>query len=569
MSKAGGSNEVMKQLRETALAVIFMEAPIERIKDVSVKEVLREIKASKTFEENSKAISKVGKAEVLKSTLFYLRGLDEVKNNTEINGHTVPGLVRCILLEVQNLLPYKCNSCHNTVSNKRSVKSMVSCRGCGIGACPDCFTDEKVGWSFLCSPCGTTVDNNRMTPIHLLNAQASRARKKQVSQSIEVEVINEDLVPNETDDETDDEISGIPLGQRTPQPQFQSTQSEASVSAPGGFPELNFTEVINSQGEASGSGVDSGAEVVSEVIVEDSAAITEEGEASGSDGDSGPEVVMETSTAIEDDFIEPPKRVRSEKKKQKAVYNSKDVRGAKSSQPQASQASQNKEGDTTAKCRFFMRGACKYGFYGKGKAGQGRCPFTHPKPCRKFMDNGAGEGGCSKGRDCEAAHPRMCHQSLTTRTCTNIKDGARCITGYHVRGTKAPASKPPGASNKTTGARAEADKPAPKKTRDPNQAWSSASSPPQVLPVNNSVPSSSQPSLGEQQLALSSVFGELIRAEVIKLLQTGTMWPQRTSQQNGLANSPPVSFSAPKGQDPTITMGSLGALLSLMGNQHQ
>jgi hypothetical protein len=218
-------------------------------------------------------------------------------------------------------------------------------------------------------------------------------------------------------------------------------------------------------------------------------------------------------------------------------------------------------------CRYFLRGGCKYGFFGKGKAGQGKCPFLHPKPCRKLMDNGSGEGGCSKGKTCEAAHPKMCHQSLSSRTCSNIKDGARCTGGYHVRGTKVPAPKPLGDNTRGSRATPEAAESRGGNKRDTNP--SSASPSPSQDPYRHSATTIGPPLMGEQQLALSAVFSEIIRAEVIKLLQTGTLWPQITSQQGGQVVSPPVSPPVQKGQDSSITMGNLGALLSLLGAQHQ
>jgi hypothetical protein len=292
---------------------------------------------------------------------------------------------------------------------------------------------------------------------------------------------------------------------------------------------LNFTEILNSQGDPE-------LEAVPE------------------------ETSTDLTTANEEIFIEPPKRVGADNKNKKKAIN-------KSATSQASA-----EVEVSIICRFYMRGSCKFGFFGKGKAGQGRCPFSHPKPCKKLMDNGAGEGGCTKGRDCEAAHPRMCHQSLTSRSCINIKDGGRCSAGYHVHGTKAPAVRPIGSSTTNPkGSRGSYNKVVPinnKKNDSSNQTWTASSSP-LMSQDRRSAPTTGTPSLGEQQLDLSSVFGELIRAEVVKLLQTGTLWPQRTSQQCGQAASPPVSPPVLKGQDTTITMGNLGALLSLLGNHQQ
>jgi hypothetical protein len=180
------------------------------------------------------------------------------------------------------------------------------------------------------------------------------------------------------------------------------------------------------------------------------------------------------------------------------------------------------------------------------------------------MDNGTGLGGCNKGKSCDAAHPKMCHHSVSTRSCTNIKDGARCTGGYHVRGTKYSASKPPG-ENPTRGFKPtpEVHGPSGGNRRDNNSTHVSPT--PSYSPQQSSKPHIGATSLGDQQAAMTAVFSEIIRAEVVKLIQTGTLWPQLTSQSCG----PVVPPVAPRGQDSTTTMGNLGALLSLLGAQQQ
>jgi hypothetical protein len=518
----GGSLMVLKI---NALAEIFMNAPVEL-----AKPLLNKIKASETYEVNRKAISACHVPD-LKESWFYLRGSGVHPTDSEINdGINQVGLVSGVLREVNKLLPYKCETCANVVTNKRTEIPEVMCQGCGIGACTACFPSNEVSWSFLCPPCGTFVDNKKKVPVNHLKAgfikkhsvkPPTQTKKKAGPQTAEEDVPELD--------ETDEEMQP---GQSTPL--YQSTQLETSVTVSSGFPDINFTDVTISQGEASGSGVVSGAEVVTEEVSEDSTANTEE------------------------EFIVPPKRARADYKKLKKTSSNKEVGPAKLVQSQSSDGE-----SSTTDCRFFMRGACKFGFFGKGKGGQGRCPYRHPKPCRRLMENGAGDGGCLKGKECESAHPRICHQSLTSRTCKNIKDGGRCSSGYHVRGTKAPVTKP--LATTTAAEKGTSNK---SKKDSPKQPWSA---PPQSFQSQerSSAATTCIPNLGDQQLALSSVFGELIRAEVVKLLQNGTLWPQRISQQGGQAVSPPVPPPVLRGLDSTISMGSLGALLSLMGSQHQ
>jgi hypothetical protein len=518
------------------LDVTVMEALAKLIvstSDERVQNVLLRIKSCESNESNSKAVSS-SKVPELQATLMFLRGIKGDIITREILELLQAGLVHCVLLEVSNLLPYRCTSCSNAVVNQRLEEPSVHCRGCGVGACSECFSTAEMGWTFLCHPCGITLDKKRMIPVHLKN---SRGRKKSsatppitprentvpeaVNEEVTIEDIDETTIDssNEIGDSQDD-TNYLPLGQGSPP--FQSTQAGASIESVREFPELSI-DLSRIQGSSSQTVSGSG----------DGNADTSEDQSNG--------------------FIQPPKRVKAALLKQKQANRSQEV------------PIPTTEDVEVTPCRLFLKGCCKFGFYGKGKAGQGKCPFKHPKTCKKLMDNGTGHGGCTNGKTCEAVHPKMCHQSLTTRSCSNIKDGARCTGGYHVRGTKYSPPKPLGAKNssnvKTT--------PEVQGTGGGNRRVNTSSS---VLPTASyspllsANPISSATSLGEQQAALNSVFSEIIQAEVIKLLQTGTLWPQLTSQSCGPA-VPPV---APRGQDATTTMGNLGALLSLLGSQqHQ
>ena len=68
------------------------------------------------------------------------------------------------------------------------------------------------------------------------------------------------------------------------------------------------------------------------------------------------------------------------------------------------------------------------------------CKFSHPKPCMKWVNNGSNKSpphkGCNEGKNCKEYHPRICPDSLRTRTCPNIpnKDSI-CKKGYHCKST--------------------------------------------------------------------------------------------------------------------------------------
>jgi hypothetical protein len=382
----------------------------------------------------------------------------------------------------------------------------------------------------------------RMIPVHLKNSKGWKKssttlltplitpRENAVPEMVDEEVTIEDLDEITSDSskgtgDSQDESNLLPLGQGSPP--FQSTQAGFLVDSVREFPDLSLdlSRIQGSQGTASSQ--------------------TTAGTGEGSD-----EAVDDQSAG----FIQPPKRVKAVLHKQKLAIRSQEVLIPTS------------EDCELSTCRFFLKGCCKFGFFGKGKAGQGKCPFKHPRTCKKLMDNGNGQGGCSKGKSCEAVHPKMCHQSLSTRSCSNIKDGARCTAGYHVRGTKYAASKPLGVNN-TTSVKSTPEVPGQRGPRGGNRRDNTSSfvSPtPSYSPVLSAKPLSNATSLGDQQAALTSVFSEIIRAEVVKLLQTGTLWPQQTSQSCG----PVVPPAALRGQDSTTTMGNLGALLSLLGAQH-
>ena len=77
-------------------------------------------------------------------------------------------------------------------------------------------------------------------------------------------------------------------------------------------------------------------------------------------------------------------------------------------------------------CNFYMQGKCK-----NGKRGT-NCSFPDPNMCF-FRFIRQGKKGCNKGASCQYAHPKLCHASLTSKTC----DRHNCYY-YHVAGTLRP-----------------------------------------------------------------------------------------------------------------------------------
>jgi hypothetical protein len=518
-SPAGCSWGVPDETKIKAFADILVKTDDERVRTVLLK-----ISACESYSVNTKALSSSSAPE-LQATLMFLRGSEDDTIPGEILELLKTGLVHHVLLEVNKLLPYKCNSCANNVENQILEKHVVQCRGCGIGACVHCFPAEIVGWSFMCNPCGTNVDSKRKTPLYFLTSKGRKKSARENALPVE-EVSNEEIVTMDDLDEQD-ETDYIPLGQGTPR--FQSTQAGASATAVSESNDFFLDTTSQDVTTVVGSG-----DTITEASLESS---------SGS-----AETVGETN----DDFILPPKRAKAAAKlKQKQATKEKD----------AQSVTANVSG--SAICRFFLKGCCKFGFFGKGKLTQGKCPFIHPKTCKRFMDNGTEQGGCSRGKSCSYAHPKMCPQSLASRTCPNIKDGLRCTAGYHVRGTRYSATKPLGDNNISSGKPSKEAHSASSRSRRENNSSSYVPPVSSFPPVVSVKPAKNVKSLGDQQAVLTSVFHEIIRAEVVKLLQTGSLWPQPTNQSCG----PVVPSSTTRGPDTTTPIGNLGALLSLLGAQ--
>jgi len=58
---------------------------------------------------------------------------------------------------------------------------------------------------------------------------------------------------------------------------------------------------------------------------------------------------------------------------------------------------------------------------------------VHPNICMRFLNYGFGEGGCKRKDKCDKIHPKMCHESIKSKTCKSKDE--KCKFGYHVKNT--------------------------------------------------------------------------------------------------------------------------------------
>ena len=69
-------------------------------------------------------------------------------------------------------------------------------------------------------------------------------------------------------------------------------------------------------------------------------------------------------------------------------------------------------------CPKLRNSKCEFGFRGE------KCPYEHPKVCKKFLKNGKFEWGCHEEK-CPKLHIRLCKSSYRYRTCFNEKCSCR------------------------------------------------------------------------------------------------------------------------------------------------
>jgi len=447
--------------------------------DVMLKQVFLKVKVTASFEANVTALKTVD-SKFLVSALQFLAGETD---HAEVAVNLVKdGLVFAVLAEIGRRLPFKCGTCAKPVINTHSSPLTSGCKQCGIGECSECC-DKASGetkdssWFFLCPPCVATVAEAKEIPNCFFKAKHRKVEV--VTPSAPADSVSED-----SDEE--EEPASLPLGQRV------RSRSPSIQVFPDLFPDLQSQSQSQTQPPVSG------------VPATPAQGGEEAGEA----------------------FAEPSARVRNKAKKAR-----KETQVSNSSQSQAK-----------GSCRHFLTGGCRHGFLGKTPRGTVReCPFPHPPTCKAYLNNGNMAGGCRKGGKCESLHPKMCQESLRTRTCSKAKGGVRCPQGYHLRGTKA-------VSTPVTALTAPKAPTAPKVPTAPKA--DPASSKRTVWPDPSPQPNLS-PSPVDPRSSLASFLGEIIRLELKALLTTAAP-PE--------ALRPPVPAPVPA----QATVNPLAALLALL-----
>ena len=76
---------------------------------------------------------------------------------------------------------------------------------------------------------------------------------------------------------------------------------------------------------------------------------------------------------------------------------------------------------STGICRKYRTGSCPHESRGNKLVGGGRCPYQHPRRCKKYCDFGFRDSrGCDKGRHCNNFHPILCRYSLRNKKCLKV-----------------------------------------------------------------------------------------------------------------------------------------------------
>ena len=121
------------------LAFLFVDA-----EDASVKEVLKEIKASQDNVTNLKKI-KNKSVDDLKATLAYLNDWDKNDENikSEIDSYTKEGIAHLLIKKISNMAPLKCSSCLKVSHFKPGESCVLACIRCNRGACVPCYESDK------------------------------------------------------------------------------------------------------------------------------------------------------------------------------------------------------------------------------------------------------------------------------------------------------------------------------------------------------------------------------------------------------------------------------------------
>ena len=231
----------------------------------------------------------------------------------------------------------------------------AKCFGCGAGACKNCEYQSTGAVVYVCLPCSNHISSRFNTPTSGL--------KKKALHRVQVQA----------------------------QVHKEREQEKGNTEAEGGSSGDSADELPNGQGSPQKKKRD----------------------------EEDPDGINVLDTDSDEDFLEPPRRVKKkERKKRKDLKeNTKEV----------------KKQDKAKVCFHFLRGVCRHGFRGVTPAdGKSKCSYDHPKLCKRILNHGVGKGGCSKGKECPDIHPKMCPKSVNSGKCPSK---GRCNMGYHVRGT--------------------------------------------------------------------------------------------------------------------------------------
>ena len=168
-----------------------------------IAEVILKVKAEKETEENLKGLKNAKKAELV-STYAYL--IDKEEKDKEVSSLTVDGLKSMILHRLNTLMPKECEKCRKDHTQDREEIPKVTCLRCDHQACPECFSEPKDGWVYVCQPCKKVVKDdlglNRLGEKHLLKS----ARSKKKTELLTLDEKN-DEEEEEEDDDTSDEAT--------------------------------------------------------------------------------------------------------------------------------------------------------------------------------------------------------------------------------------------------------------------------------------------------------------------------------------------------------------------------
>ena len=467
-------------------------------KSQNVREALLGLKISKTYEENWKSLNTL-EIPALKEILEYLR--EKEKSDIPISDdrchsdiHLLKeGLIWETLETCQRLLPYGCGTCKLETKN---TANNIRCRCCNIKACSLCYmTDGFSPLKFICTMCDTLLNPIVNIPMGMLN---SRFKKKLKSNTG-----NSSSQPSQSkDDELDDDLSQVP-GYRCGQGDRVQSPSQSQGPSQSQEPPL-------SQGQKTS---------------QDPQDFLDELRKSQQTGNPSNK---ENLGGNDDGFSLSKKEQKKKRQKEKMEEKKKQK--------------ESDEVKSNTVCRYFLKGTCKFGFMGKSpKDDISQCPYKHPKPCSKYLNNGTMEGGCQKGDQCSLLHLKLCPESLATRSCSTMTKGSRCTRGYHLRNTglPPPALVPPG---------------------------------PASHPLINSgggggtggaTAGCGGVSLSDKE-TLSSFLGEIVRSEVNKL--KGELRTELRSDLQSLTQTPMVSqpvqvFPQPS---PKVNQRQLNAILAIL-----